>query len=308
MAPQFAAMDGGVAIVMIIFAIFGLPKLMAFVPDFDPLTVIVGIFVVLAAVQHLGFSVGGIAAEGESSSQSRRRSAGAGASGTEEDSKAAAAKPEELLKNAERCMQQNNYARVQELARRAADLDPENSRAWELLATAQKWEGKREEAAATVRRAREVFEVDSAGLRKLAKELEQAESPSAMAAECEAKGEDFFAKRQYDLAVDCYTKALEALGELGAESPHKGSQLGLLRRRAECAQQLQDWGTCRRDATAVLEAEPSDVRALLQRAAANEALEKFAAALEDARKLLAIDPKSAVANRIVHNCQQALRG
>merc|ERR1712232_262618 len=103
---------------------------------------------------------------------------------------------------------------------------------------------------------------------------------------------------------DCFTKAIEVLGESSKTAP---GSLALYQRRAECAQQLQDWSLCRRDATVVLEADPTDQKALLQKAAANEALESFEAALQDARKLLTLDPRNVAANRIVNNCKQALR-
>lgn len=312
-------------LVAILFALFGVPKLIAFMPDFDPLMLIVGIFVLLAGAQHLGL-VGaaegpGGPGRGQSSGhrpheeQSRDHSGGYASSSRQggrrsaRDEKGPKAEAQELLLDAERCLAQNSYARVQELARKVTDLDPENVRAWELLATAQKWEGKRREAAETVRKAREIYEVDSQALKAIAEELASASAdPSAaaaaVAAECEAKGEEFIARRQYDLAAECFDKAFVAL----EASEDKAARLRVLRRQAECAQQLQDWTACRRAATGVLEEEPNDTVCLLRRAAANEALEKFKAALDDARKLLAMEPKNAAANRIVHNCQQALRG
>jgi len=172
------------------------------------------------------------------------------------------------------------------------------------MATALKWVGKREEAADVVRKAHEIYEVDSEVLKILAKEFDRWHDPVAIAEEYEKKGEDFIAKRQYDLACDCYTKAIDEIADVATERVICSR---LLRRRGECAQQLQDWSLCRRDATSILEQEPDDKTALLQRAASNEALEKFKAALEDARRLLRLDPKHAAANRIVHNCQQALR-
>mmetsp|Transcript_91309 Transcript_91309/g.203849 ORF Transcript_91309/g.203849 Transcript_91309/m.203849 type:complete len:289 (-) Transcript_91309:361-1227(-) len=279
---------------VVILAMFAVPTLMTYIPDFDPLMMIIGLFVVMAAVQQLGFQLqGGQAADGDGP---HRR-------GQPQQEDRSEPTPEEMLRDAERASEQNSWARVEELCRRVTGADPENARAWELLATAQKWDGRRDEAAATVRKARELYEVESEHLRTLEKELSQAERPGAASAECEAKGEDFFAKRQYDLATECYTKAVDALGDSSGDDV----KLRLLRRRAECSQQLQDWSSCRRDATVVLEADPNDAKALLMRAAANEALEKFSAALSDARKLLSIDPRSSVANRIVHNCQQALR-
>lgn len=214
---------------------------------------------------------------------------------------------EQQLLEAERCIQQNNYDRAESLAEKATKADPESAKAWEILTTAQKWLGRREEALATVRKAQDLYEVQSAGLTALQKELEQSKSPADIAAECEAKGEEFMSGRMYDLAVSNYTQAIEALEATELAEADRPLHLRLLRRRAECAQQLQDWGMCRRDASTVLEQFPDDEKALLQRAASNEALEKFKAALEDARKLLAIDPKSKAANRIAHNCQQALR-
>lgn len=299
--------DGG-GVLVFLAAIFVVPRLMQYLPDLDPLVVIIGLFVVLGLLQHLGIVSANAGQPGETSQDRRRWNAGQNSNAAEEQTSRAPSL-DELLSEAERCLKQNSYVRVQELASKATDVDPENARAWELLATAQKWEGKREEALATVKKAQDMYEVQSAGLTSLAKELEQAESPADIAAECEAKGEDFIGKRMYDLASECYTKAIDALdaGGHGDSADDKALRLRLHRRRAECAQQLQDWGVCRRDATVLLEADPNDSAALMQRAAANEALEKFKAALEDARKLRTIDPKNTAANRIIHNCQQALR-
>merc|ERR1712190_230413 len=133
---------------------------------------------------------------------------------------------------------------------------------------------------ATVKKAQDMYECQSAGLSALAQELSAKEKPEAMIAEVEAKGEDFIKKRMYDLAFECYCKALDALADSDETEDSRATRLRLLRRRAECAQQLHDWGVCRRDATEVLEADPNDARALLQRASANEALEKFSPALD----------------------------
>lgn len=290
---------------VLMMALFGVPKLMSMMPDFDPLMLIVGVFVILALVQQLGFAQQGDdsgAARGNGQAQRRQAE-----ETTKKETSSRNLNIPLLLKDAEKALEQNGWARVQELAKRILEADPENVRAWELLATGQKWEGNRDEAAATVRKAQETYEVDSKGLQALARELSSSQPSAAMVKECEKKGEDFIARRQYDLAADCYSKALESIGEAPEAQDAKDMRFRLARRAAECAQQLQDWSTCRRWATVILEADPSDKQALLQRAAANEALEKFKAALEDARKLLSLDPTSRAANRISHNCQQALR-
>lgn len=288
-----------------LLAFFVMPRMFSGfeIPDFDPLCVLIGGVVLMAAAQHFGF----VASEAEGDrggsgpGNNRRRDS------PREDESSSGRPLEVQLSEAERCIQQNDYERAESLARKAADMDPESARAWELLATAQKWMGHREEALATVKKAKDIYEVESKGLAALMKELGQTKSPAEIACECETKGEEFISKRMYDLASGCYTQALEALEAAEVSGTDRPLHLRLLRRRAECAQQMHDWGTCRRDATALLEQDPLDPTALLQRAAANESLEKFKAALDDARKLLTLDPTSKAANRIVHNCQQALR-
>lgn len=322
MPPGGAPSGGPAQLVVLLFAFFGIPKLMAHMPDFDPLMLVMGMFFLLAGAQHLGLvpapeghsaGPGRSSPDGPSSQQQWQRGGGASSrrggsdpDPAEQDSKS---KAETMLLEAERCLAQNSYSKAQNLASKVVDLDPENVRAWELLATAQKWEGNHKEASDTVRKARDIYEVDSETLKALAQELETSNANPAVAAavsaaESEAKGEEFIARRQYDLAAECFDRAAAALEQNDADKP---GRLRVLRRQAECAQQLQDWTTCRRAATGVLEEEPNDAICLLQRAAANEALERFKAALEDARKLLAMDPKNAAANRLVHNCQQALR-
>lgn len=303
-------MVGASHIGVMIAAMFVVPQIMSIMPDFDPLMLIVGIFGLLALAQQVGFSMDPAKPDdGEGASQAGRRAASGNSQsrGSGREQASAQDTVESLLADADRSLQQNNYQRAEETARRATDKDPENAKAWELLATAQKWNGKRAEALATVKKAQDMYECNSPGLKALGQELSSKEKPGVMVAEVEAKGEDFINKRMYDLAFECYTKAIEALADSDATEDSRATRLRLLRRRAECAQQLHDWGVCRRDATEVLEAHPADPRALLQRASANEALEKFSAALDDARKLLAMDPKNPVANRLVHNCQKAMR-
>jgi tetratricopeptide (TPR) repeat protein len=296
------------ALFVLFAGIFVVPRVMPYLPDFDPLLAIMGLFGFLALMQHLGFAeVAGPAAARSDGDDDHPNGNGRKSADPEHKQNRST---EDLLEDAARCMEQNSYQRAEDLATKVADADPENIRAWELLATAKKWQGDRDGAAATVKKARELYECDSEGLRALEKELAGTVDPFATAREREAKGEEFLRKRQYDLACECYTEAIGALESSGdhAAAVIRGTILSLKRRRAECAQQLQDWSLCRRDSTDILDKDPDDAQSLLRRAAANEALEKFKAALDDARKLLAIDPKNTAANRIAHNCQNALRG
>jgi len=291
-------------------AVFVGPKILAAMPSIDPLMVIFGVFLLLAALQQLGFKQdSGNEVKGGRAANLRRKS---GQEQQEQEAEqAAGGSVERLLSDAQRSLDQNNYSRAAELATKAVDKDPESAQAWELLAAAQKWQGLRKEAAETVRKALEVYEVDSPALRALAKELESTSSPAGDAKASAEKGDDFLAKRQYDLAWECYSRALEIFncdGDLGKVADgDRDFFLQLTRGHATCAQQLQDWGPCRRSATVLLDADPNDQQALLQRAASNEAMEKFKEALDDARTLLVLDPKNKAANRIMNNCQQALR-
>lgn len=308
--------DGMMQIVVLVIGMAVIPNVMSFLPNVDPLVMIIGIFGVLALVQQLSMPVSG---EEEDTQGSRRSKRGNDSprddvtvdavGGARRRGGSRAATPAQMLEDAEKALAQNGYARVQELMKALTDEDPENCRAWELLATAQKWDGKREEALKTVQKAMDIYELQSKTLKRLLQELDSSQKPLAAAEENAQKGDSFLSKRQYDLAFECFTTALESLGSASGEQEEGSSslRLRLCRRRAQCAQQLQDWSVCRRDATAVLESDPNDVQALLQRAASNEAMEKFEAALQDARRLLAIEPKNAAANRIAHACQQALR-
>lgn len=301
-------------------AMFIVPQLMQYIPNFDPLMAIVGLFAILALAQHLtGPAEPGPNDEAPRADGAPRRSSGFGGQGRttggrEQGERDHRAVPtvKELVADAERCLEQNSWTKAETLMCKATDQDPECAKAWELLATAQKWQGKRKEALETVRKARDIYEVKSKALQALARELDgqsTSASSSAMAAESAKKAEDFVAKRMYDLGLECCGKSLDSLDAAEGEGADadKALRLRVVRCRAECSQQLQDWSVCRADATVLLEEDPADPQALLQRAAANEALEKFKAALEDARKLLAADPRNVAANRIVHNCSQALR-
>lgn len=290
------------------FAIFVLPRLMNYIPSFDPLTMIMGLFGIIAVVQHItsanleeetggkrGRDDGEAPSEAGRRAQQRRRGQASDYSSSRQSDSL-----ETLLAEAQKCTEQNNWEGANKRAQKAIDLDPECAVAWEILITALKFSGKKDEAKEALNKATDIYEVSSAKLKALDKELKGQRDVQAELKELEARGEDFFGKRRFDLAVEWYTKGLDI-----PDVPQE-SRLRLLRRRAECAQQLHDFSLCRTDTTEILNLEPQDSKALLQRAISLEALEKYKLALEDARKLLALDPKNTVANRIVHSCQREL--
>lgn len=287
------------------FAIFVVPRLMELLPSFDPLMMLMGLVGFAAVLQHVAgvnlereAAAGGAAGRPEPRQSNRREQ-------QYQAKESPQASLDTLLSDAEKCIDQNNWDGARKRAQSAIDLDPESSRAWELLVTAHKLSGDKAAAKAAAEKATDIYEVDSAKLRTLRRELSETKPAAEVAAEHEARGEDFFTKKRFDLAVEWYSKGLEAIESAPSKAPD--FRLRLLRRRCDCSQQLQDWSTCRADASSVLELEPQDQKALLQRAISLEALEKFKLALVDARALLAIDPKNTVANRIVHSCQRELQ-
>eukprot|EP00403_Amphidinium_massartii_P043322 CAMPEP_0178441256 /NCGR_PEP_ID=MMETSP0689_2-20121128/37371_1 /TAXON_ID=160604 /ORGANISM="Amphidinium massartii, Strain CS-259" /LENGTH=224 /DNA_ID=CAMNT_0020064397 /DNA_START=16 /DNA_END=686 /DNA_ORIENTATION=+ len=194
------------------------PSVLALLPSIDPLFVIMGLFALLALAQQAGLTGGDESAVPESA-RTRR-----GQSSEKQEAEEREPSVSELLEDAERCMKQNSYQAAQDIAAKAADKDPECSRAWELQASALKWLGQRKEAAALLRKAIDLYEVDSPGVQALLKELESGASPLATATECESKCEELFGKRQYDLALECSNKGLEALGVSATSSSSSQSE------------------------------------------------------------------------------------
>jgi stress-induced-phosphoprotein 1 len=113
---------------------------------------------------------------------------------------------------------------------------------------------------------------------------------------------DLFKAASFEQAIPMYTKALEACTD-------KSSKLAvsILNNRAACNQQLSNFGSVIDDTTAVLEVDPNNIKALIRRALALEAKERYRVALADIRKVLAINPTVDIANRAQHRLGQAVR-
>merc|ERR1712072_927684 len=79
----------------------------------------------------------------------------------------------------------------------------------------------------------------------------------------------------------------------------QGSAMALAIRnnRAACYHQLSDYHSVVRDTSYVLDKEPCNLKALSRRMLALEPLERYEAALADARTLLRQDPRNEVARR-----------
>jgi stress-induced-phosphoprotein 1 len=116
------------------------------------------------------------------------------------------------------------------------------------------------------------------------------------------EGNELFKAAKFEEAIRKYSAALDA-------TPDKSSALAasIYNNRAACHQQLSNFTAVVDDTTMVLETDPKNLKALLRRGLALEALEKYRAALNDIREVLAMDPTSDIANRAQHRIGQAVR-
>jgi len=101
-------------------------------------------------------------------------------------------------------------------------------------------------------------------------------------------GNALFNKGQYEAAIPKYTQALDGLQAKGA------NDVTLLvkcwNNRAACACQLQQYALAHDDCTEVLRRVPTEAKALMRRAFAREALERYGEALQDMRAVVALRP------------------
>jgi len=99
------------------------------------------------------------------------------------------------------------------------------------------------------------------------------------------EGDSLFKQAKFEEAIKSYTKALNAITD-------KSSELALkcYSNRAACYKQLSNFDGTIEDSTSVLEHKPDDAKALMRRAQAYEACERYKSALQDVRQVLAYGP------------------
>jgi len=116
------------------------------------------------------------------------------------------------------------------------------------------------------------------------------------------EGNVLFRKGQFEMAIDKYTKALKA-----SDDEESSMALAIRNNRAACYHQLSDHTLAVKDTNFVLQREPNNFKALFRRMLALEPLERYAAALEDARAILRQDPRNEVANKMQHRLGKLVR-
>jgi len=116
------------------------------------------------------------------------------------------------------------------------------------------------------------------------------------------EGNVLFRKGLFEKALEKYSEALESCDDENSEIA-----LALRNNRAACYHQLSDFSSVAKDACFVLEREPSNMKALVRRMLAYEPLEKYEAALADARAVLRQDPRHEAANKVQHRLGKLVR-
>jgi len=177
-----------------------------------------------------------------------------------------------------------------EEARAAVGADPESADGWVEVVRALRAANQTAEAQKDSR------------LSKLVAELSR--SPEEVASERKATGNALFKEHRYTEARDAYTSALDVLSSSGDTEELRAACLG---NRAACSQQLHDYDGVVADATQALLIQPGNLKVRLRRAAAYEALERYADALMDAREVLRVESRHPHANSIQHRAGRALR-
>jgi len=122
------------------------------------------------------------------------------------------------------------------------------------------------------------------------------------------QGDEAFKAANFESAIEKYTKALDSIS-------NKGSDLALkcYGNRAACFKQISNFDATIADCTAVLEVRDNDVKALIRRAQAFEACERYKSALQDARAVISLGANGAgkatydLANGMQHRLNKVIQ-
>ena len=99
------------------------------------------------------------------------------------------------------------------------------------------------------------------------------------------QGDKRYKEADFEGAIQWYTKCLDATSDKASEIAIKAYS-----NRAACYKQLSNFDGTVEDCTAVLEADPNNVKSLVRRAQAFEAVERYKSALQDVKYVLQMPP------------------
>lgn len=121
------------------------------------------------------------------------------------------------------------------------------------------------------------------------------------------EGDSLFKAAKFEEAIKAYTRCLDSISD-------KSNEIALkcYNNRAACYKQLSNFDGVIGDSTAVLEHKPDDIKALVRRAQAYEACERYKSALQDVRQVLAFGvdvvgkPSYDLANGMQHRLNRVI--
>jgi len=116
------------------------------------------------------------------------------------------------------------------------------------------------------------------------------------------EGNALFKKGMFEQALETYTAALKL-----CKDPNAEMAIAIRNNRAGCYHQLSDFKKVVEEANFVLEQQPDNTKALLRRMLALEPLEKYEAALADARRVIQLAPGNEPANKLQHRLGKVVR-
>jgi stress-induced-phosphoprotein 1 len=98
--------------------------------------------------------------------------------------------------------------------------------------------------------------------------------------------DNLYRDAKFELAIEKYTECIDQILDRESDIRRK-----CLLNRSACYKQLSDFERVINDCTEVMEFEPENVKALLRRAQALEAMERYRLALQDVRAVLQMPPE-----------------
>ncbi len=122
------------------------------------------------------------------------------------------------------------------------------------------------------------------------------------------EGDTMYKNASFEKAIQQYSKTLDKIDDKGSEIALK-----VYSNRAACYKQLSNFDGVISDCTSVLEVRPDDVKSLLRRAQAFEAVERYKMALQDVRTLLALPAdqvgpsNTTIANGLQHRLNRVIQ-
>lgn len=133
------------------------------------------------------------------------------------------------------------------------------------------------------------------------KKVDKDGKPLSAAMLMKEEGNVHFRESRYEKALEAYTKALDL-----TSTPEEKETLLVNRAAVYSTNTMQNYDHAIVDCTNALEINPHNLKALLRRGLAYEAIEKYKLSLQDMKTVIKADPQNKVANEATHRLQKAI--